>query len=78
MRLLLSIKKALANCGENTDIRNSCLEGLHTLKVDLPNNGYAIPINTTVVPIPERININPQRQPLPQQESKIKSFDVGF
>ncbi len=79
-------KIALATCGNDKDIHDRCLAGLHSLKVDLPNSALPaanfLPTNTNMVPA--RININPEPDHTspPNINSatghKIKSLDVGF
>jgi hypothetical protein len=73
-------KIALATCGNDKDIHDHCLEGLHSLKVDLPSP--ASPVNTNMVPARININPEPKRTPLPNLNSttgqKNKPLDVGF
>ncbi len=70
-------KTTLTLCGNNSEIHARCIEGLHALKVDLPNNSLPVtnlPI-TNSSPSQRRININPADN---HSTNKSKSLDVGF
>ncbi len=79
-------KTALAVCGNDNEIHDRCIEGLHSLKVDLPNRN--LQTTNSLTPhsntLGARININPESsnnyQPSINSNAqlKIKTLDVGF
>jgi tetratricopeptide (TPR) repeat protein len=82
---------ALDHCGNDDQLHQQCIDGLHSLQVDLPAEaGSSMPSPTTpgikptgpTLPPPvlqrERININPPSTPNIKTGNPIANIDVGF
>jgi len=74
-------KTTLTICGNDKEIHDRCIAGLHALKVDLPNQTAAVSDSSaeqTQISVKQRININQAQSPPNPAAKAPKTLEVGF